>query len=456
MGYEKRKGQIRKLKGEREMSVKVLKFGGSSVADADQIRKIKAIVEADPERRYVVVSAPGKRFSGDSKITDLLIMLKAVVDHNIPYAALLGPIRERYTSIADDMGVDVDLKSRFEEISRNIEAGCTEGYLVSRGEYLSAILVAACLGYDFIDTEKLILFDSRGRLLAVETNEALAKALAEHERAVLPGFYGSYEGSGEICLFSRGGSDVTGSLVARAAGASVYENWTDVSGMLMADPRIVKDPRPIKNISYLELRELSYMGASVLHEDAVFPARMSDIPINIRNTNEPEAPGTIISNQGWEAGDSIISGIAGKPDFTVISIYKNMMNKEIGFVRKALAIIEEQGVSFDHIPTGIDSLSMVIATSELKDKLDDILDAFRHQLKPDDITVEDNIALVAVVGRRMHQSIGVAARICTVLAKNGVNIRMLNQGTNEINVIVGVDASNFEKATQLIYSEFVQ
>lgn len=456
MAYEKRKGQIRKLKGEREMSVKVLKFGGSSVADADQIRKIKAIVEADPERRYVVVSAPGKRFSGDSKITDLLIMLKAVVDHNIPYAALLGPIRERYTSIADDMGVDVDLKSRFEEISRNIEAGCTEGYLVSRGEYLSAILVAACLGYDFIDTEKLILFDSRGRLLAEETNEALAKALAEHERAVLPGFYGSYEGSGEICLFSRGGSDVTGSLVARAAGASVYENWTDVSGMLMADPRIVKDPRPIKNISYLELRELSYMGASVLHEDAVFPARMSDIPINIRNTNEPEAPGTIISNQGWEAGDSIISGIAGKPDFTVISIYKNMMNKEIGFVRKALAIIEEQGVSFDHIPTGIDSLSMVIATSELKDKLDDILDAFRHQLKPDDITVEDNIALVAVVGRRMHQSIGVAARICTVLAKNGVNIRMLNQGTNEINVIVGVDASNFEKATQLIYSEFVQ
>ncbi len=437
------------------MGVKVVKFGGSSVADADQVRKIRDIVMADPERRYVVVSAPGKRFSKDSKITDMLIMLKAVIDNNIPYGALLAPIRERYTSIEKDLGVDAGMDARFEEIRKNIEAGCSENYIVSRGEYLSAALIAAFLGYDFVDTQKLILFDHRGRLLAEETDKALSEELAKHERAVIPGFYGSYAESGEICLFSRGGSDVTGSLVARAAKADIYENWTDVSGMLMADPRVVKNPLPIKHITYLELRELSYMGASVLHEDAVFPARLSDIPINIRNTNSPEDPGTIISNQDGDDDGMIISGIAGKPDFTVISINKNMMNKEIGFVRRALAIVEDEGVSFDHIPTGIDSLSMVVATSELEDKLDDILEAFRIQLKPDEITVEKKIGMIAVVGRRMRNSIGVSARICKALADNGINIRMLNQGTNEINVIVGVEAADFEKAIRVIYEEFV-
>ncbi len=437
------------------MGVKVVKFGGSSVADADQVRKIRDIVLADPERRYVVVSAPGKRFSKDSKITDMLIMLKAVIDNNIPYAALLAPIRERYTSIEKDLGVDAGMDARFEEIRKNIEAGCSENYIVSRGEYLSAALIAAFLGYDFVDTQKLILFDHRGRLLAEETDKALSEELAKHERAVIPGFYGSYAESGEICLFSRGGSDVTGSLVARAAKADIYENWTDVSGMLMADPRVVKNPLPIKHITYLELRELSYMGASVLHEDAVFPARLSDIPINIRNTNSPEDPGTIISNKDGDDDGMIISGIAGKPDFTVISINKNMMNKEIGFVRRALAIVEDEGVSFDHIPTGIDSLSMVVATSELEDKLDDILEAFRIQLKPDEITVEKKIGMIAVVGRRMRNSIGVSARICKALADNGINIRMLNQGTNEINVIVGVEAADFEKAIRVIYEEFV-
>ena len=272
---------------------------------------------------------------------------------------------------------------------------------------------------------------------------------------MIPGFYGSYAKNGEICLFSRGGSDVTGSLVARAAEASVYENWTDVSGMLMADPRIVENPLPINNISYMELRELSYMGASVMHEDAVFPARMSDIPINIRNTNQPEDPGTIISNGKTGEDGSIISGIAGKRDFTVISIYKNMMNNEVGFVRKALAIVEDAGVSFDHIPTGIDSLSMVIASSELEDKLEDILESFRVQLKPDDINVEDGIAMIAIVGRKMFHSVGTSARICGALASNDVNIRMLNQGTGEINVIVGVEGADFEKAIRAIYNEFV-
>ena len=437
------------------MIVKVLKFGGSSVADAAQIKKMRSIVEADPERRYVVVSAPGKRYSGDSKITDLLIMLKAVIDNNIPYEPLMAPIKERYMTIANDLGIDVDLDAEFALIRKNIENDCSGNYIVSRGEYLSARLVSAYLGYDFIDTESLVLFDNKGRLLVEETNNALAAALKQHERAVLPGFYGSYAKNGEICLFSRGGSDVTGSLVARAAEAEVYENWTDVSGMLMADPRIVDDPLPIKDISYMELRELSYMGASVMHEDAVFPARMSDIPINIRNTNQPEDPGTVISNgKGGDEG-RIISGIAGKRDFTVISIYKNMMNNEVGFVRRALAIVEDAGVSFDHIPTGIDSLSMVIASAELEDKLDDILEAFKVQLKPDDINVEDGIAMIAVVGRRMFRSVGTSARICGALASNGVNIRMLNQGTGEINVIVGVEAADFEKAIRAIYAEFV-
>jgi len=437
------------------MSVKVLKFGGSSVADAEQLKKIKAIITADDERRYVVVSAPGKRYGGDSKVTDLLFMLKAQADRNIPYDSLFETIRERYMSIARELGVKTDLSERFAVIREELENGCSEAYIVSRGEHLSAVLAAAYLGYDFVDTRELILFDDKGRLLTDETNAALSEELAKHEHAVLPGFYGSYKSSGDVCLFSRGGSDVTGSLVARAVDAGVYENWTDVSGMLMADPRIVDDPRPISRISYVELRELSYMGASVLHEDAVFPARMSDIPINIRNTNSPEDPGTVITNEAGEDDGYVISGIAGKPGFTVISIYKNMMNKEIGFVRRALAVIEDEGISFDHIPTGIDSLSMVIESKELEDKKEDVLEAFRRQLRPDDISVEDNIALIAVVGRRMNRTIGVSARICTALAYNGINIRMLNQGTNEINVIVGVDAEDFEKAVRVIYNEFI-
>lgn len=436
------------------MGVKVLKFGGSSVADAAQLKKIKAIVRSDPERRYVVVSAPGKRNSSDSKVTDLLFMLKAQADHNIPYATLFETIMDRYLSIAAELGVRTDLDSRFREIASRLEKGCSEAYIVSRGEYLSAVLVSAFLGYDFVDTQELIRFDDKGRLLAEESNLALSRELAQHERAVLPGFYGGYEGSGDVCLFSRGGSDVTGSLVARAVSADIYENWTDVSGMLMADPRIVKDPAPIDRISYIELRELSYMGASVLHEEAVFPVRKSDIPINIRNTNAPEDPGTVITGDLGDGGSGIISGIAGKPDFTVISIYKNMMNREIGFVRRALAVIEDAGISFDHIPTGIDSLSMVIETSELEDKLDDIISELKLRLRPDDITVENNIALIAVVGSRMSRTPGVSARICGVLADNGINIRMLNQGTSEINIIIGVERPDFERAIQAIYNEF--
>lgn len=436
------------------MGVKVAKFGGSSVADAIQLRKMKDIVTADPDRRYVVVSAPGKRFAGDSKITDLLFMCKAQADNNIPYEQLFQVITDRFSAIALNLGIDAGLDERFDEIRQAMSEGCSEDYIASRGEYLSAVLVSRYLGYDFVDTKDLIVFDHKGRLLAEETNERLSAELKKHERAVLPGFYGGERETGRIRVFSRGGSDVTGSLVARATCAGMYENWTDVSGLLMADPRIVDNPRPIENISYIELRELSYMGASVLHEDAVFPVRIANIPINIRNTNAPEDPGTVITTDSSYSQDKVLSGIAGKKPFTVISIYKNMMNKEIGFMRRALAVLEDQGINFDHIPTGIDSLSVVIESKELDDKLDDVLGSLEQALHPDEISVTEDIALIAVVGMGLSRTVGVAARITKALADNGINIRMLNQGTSEINVIVGVEARDFEESIRVIYQAF--
>lgn len=437
------------------MGVKTVKFGGSSVADGIQLAKIKEIIESDPERRYVVVSAPGKRFDGDSKITDLLFMCKAQAENNIPYEQLFQVISDRYNAIRYNLNIDVDLDVHYKEIMKQMEAGCSEDYVASRGEYLSAILISAYLGFDFVDTKGLILFDKKGRLLTEETNEALSKELARHEKAVIPGFYGSYKDSGEIKVLSRGGSDVTGSLVARAVNADIYENWTDVSGLLMADPRVVDNPKPIESISYMELRELSYMGASVLHEEAVFPVRLSNIPINIRNTNAPEDPGTIITTEKDYKNDKVLSGIAGKYPFTVITIYKNMMNKEIGFVRRALAVLEDLGISFDHIPTGIDSLSVVIESSALEDQLDEVLEAFEQRLRPDEITVVPDIALIAVVGMGLSHSIGVSAKITAALADAGINIRMLNQGTSEINVIIGVESKDFKAATRAIYNAFV-
>ena len=433
------------------MGVKTAKFGGSSVADGIQLAKIKDIIEADPGRRYIVVSAPGKRFDGDSKITDLLFMCKAQADHNIPYEQLLQVITDRYSAIKYNLGVDVDLDSEYETILKKLGEGCSEDYIASRGEYLSAILVAAYLGYDFVDTEGLILFDSKGRLLPEETNEALSRELAKHERAVLPGFYGSDIKTGEIRILSRGGSDVTGSLVARAVNADIYENWTDVSGLLMADPRIVDNPKPIEYISYMELRELSYMGASVLHDEAVFPVRLAGIPINIRNTNAPEDPGTIITTENSYDNDKLFSGIAGKQPFTVITVYKNMMNKEVGYVRRALTVLEDLGISFDHIPTGIDSLSVVIESAALEDNLDEVLKEFEQRLHPDEINVIPDIAMIAVVGMGLVKNIGVAARITKALSDAGINIRMLNQGTSEINVIIGVESSDFKKASRAIY-----
>lgn len=437
------------------MGIKVAKFGGSSVADGIQLKKLKDIIQADPDRKYVIVSAPGKRYSGDSKITDLLYMCQTQRQHNIPYDQLFQVITDRYSAVKYNLNIDVDLDSRFEEIKSNLENGCSEDYIVSRGEYLSAILVAAYLGFDFVDTQPLIFFDKRGRLMAEETNAALAEELAKHERAVIPGFYGSSKETGEVKVFSRGGSDVTGSVVARAVQADMYENWTDVSGLLMADPRIVENPEPISRISYVELRELSYMGASVLHEDAVFPARKAGIPINIRNTNEPEDPGTIITTDAEEDQQKIISGVAGNKDFTVIAIYKNMMNKEVGFLRRVLTVLEDLDINFEHVPTGIDTISVVISNDELDGKLEDVVDALERQLKPDDITVHENISLIAAVGTGMNRRLGTAAKMFSALAEAGVNIRMIDQGSSEINIIVGVDTKDFEKAIRAIYGAFV-
>ena len=437
------------------MGIKVAKFGGSSVADGIQLKKLKDIIQADPDRKYVIVSAPGKRYSGDSKITDLLYMCQTQRQHNIPYDQLFQVITDRYSAVKYNLNIDVDLDSRFEEIKGNLEKGCSEDYIVSRGEYLSAILVAAYLDFDFVDTQPLIFFDKRGRLMAEETNAALAEELAKHEWAVIPGFYGSSKETGEVKVFSRGGSDVTGSVVARAVQADMYENWTDVSGLLMADPRIVKDPEPISRISYVELRELSYMGASVLHEDAVFPARKAGIPINIRNTNEPEDPGTIITTEAEEDQQKIISGVAGNKDFTVIAIYKNMMNKEVGFLRRVLTVLEDMDINFEHVPTGIDTISVVISNDELDGKLEDVVDALERQLNPDDITVHENISLIAAVGTGMNRRLGTAAKMFSALAEAGVNIRMIDQGSSEINIIVGVDTEDFEKAIRAIYNAFV-
>lgn len=437
------------------MGLKVAKFGGSSVADAIQLMKIKKIIEADSERRYIVVSAPGKRFDKDNKITDLLYLCKTHMDHNLPYEQVLQVIQDRYVAAAVGLGLDIDYDQQFQIIKDKLEKGeATADYLASRGEYLNAILAAKLLGYDFVDTDKLIKFSAKGRLLAEETNEALAAELKKHERAVLPGFYGSTP-DGKIKTFSRGGSDITGALVARAAGADIYENWTDVSGFLMADPRIVDNPKPIAEISYRELRELSYMGASVLHDEAIYPAKEDNIPINIRNTNRPEDPGTIITADA-PLSDHTITGIAGSKNFTVIGLSKSMMSQEVGFVRRLAGVFADKDVSLEHMPSGIDTISVVVDNDELNGKLDDIVDEIQRQLQPDTIDVFENMALIATVGRGMSSRTGTSAKLFTALADAGVNIRMIDQGSSEINIIVGVQNKDFEKAVKAIYDAFVE
>lgn len=441
------------------MGIKVAKFGGSSVADGIQLTKTKQIITQDPDRRYIVVSAPGKRYESDNKITDILYLCKTHIEHNLPYDQLFQVVADRFMALQINLGVKVDLFRYFDEIRENLKQNPSADYIASRGEYLNAVLVAAFLGYDFVDTKDLIKFDAKGKLMMPETDEAIRAELAKHERAVLPGFYGSLP-DGSVKTFSRGGSDITGALVARAMAADVYENWTDVSGFLMADPRIVKNPEQIRKISYKELRELSYMGASVLHEDAIYPARMANVPINIRNTNAPEDPGTMITSEAEAYGDGdagrIITGIAGSKDFTVVALYKNMMSSERGFVRRILGILDDYDINFEHLPSGIDTVSVVMSNQSINGRLDEVLDEFRTRLRPDSIDVFENMALIATVGHGMSFRPGVSARLFTALADAGVNIRMIDQGSSEMNIIVGVENKDFETAIRAIYQSFVE
>lgn len=438
------------------MGIKVVKFGGSSLADASQFKKVKSIIESDNERVFVVPSAPGKRNSSDTKITDLLYSFQAVVAAGNKTEAdkTFDIIKTRYNEIIADLKLDLDLKDEFDTIYNNVLQGATKDYAASRGEYLNGIILSNYIGYDFIDPANYIFFNEDGSFDAEKTNVELSACLVKHGKAVVPGFYGSK--CGEIKTFSRGGSDITGSIVARAADADIYENWTDVSGFLMADPRIVPEAKVIEYITYKELRELSYMGATVLHEDAIFPVRLAGIPINVRNTNAPEDKGTlIVETVENEQSKSNITGIAGKKGFTVITIDKDNMNSEIGFVRKVLTVLEENNINFEHMPTGIDTLSIVIADSQLDGKLNMLIDKITKSVFPDTIEISENMALIATVGQQMNHRIGLAAALFTSLANSHVNIRMIDQGSSEINIIVGVENDDFEEAIRAIYKGMV-
>ncbi len=437
------------------MSLKVLKFGGSSLADAAHFRQVAEIVKAEPERRYVVASAPGKRGSGDTKVTDLLYKCYELSSNEEDITEVFEEVKARYNDIITELGIDLDLTEAFEKIRNSLLHNSGRDYIASRGEYLNAMILAKYLGFDFIDAKKVIFFKENGAFDSEKTNEVLRDKLHKHEYAVLPGFYGSMP-NGTIKTFSRGGSDITGSIVARAASATLYENWTDVSGFLMADPRCIDNPKPIDTITYKELRELSYMGATVLHEDSIFPVRYSKIPINIRNTNSPEDKGTYIVPQTDEIGEDVITGIAGRTGFSTITIEKDMMNGELGFGRRVLQAIEENGISFEHFPSGIDTMSVVVATKELKEKRADVMSDICKAVNPENIFVEEGLSLIAVVGRGMVKAKGTAARIFTSLANAGVNIKMIDQGSSELNIIVGVDSNDYITALRAIYDEFVK
>ncbi len=437
------------------MQTIVVKFGGSSLANADQIRKATDIVKQNPSRRYMVASAPGKRTPDDVKITDLLYTCYDRAVEGRDWTSALSGIRERYEEIARDLGVtSVDLAAEFDTLQKHLEHEPKADYMASRGEYLNAKIIAAYIGFDFLDAADFIRFDETGVYDSEATEKLLVPLLLRHKKAVIPGFYGALP-NGEIHTFSRGGSDVTGSIVAKAAKANVYENWTDVSGMLVADPRIVKDPRPIEVISYKELRELSYMGANVLHQDAVFPVYSAGIPINIRNTNCPDDKGTMIVRHVKNTQpEKIITGIAGTKGFTNILIEKSMMNSEIGFGARVLQIFADFNVSFEHLPSGIDTLSVVVATEDWKDARTDILKRIQEVTHPDNIKIEDHIAMIAVVGHGMVGTKGLAARVFNAIAKADLNIRMIDQGSSEINIIIGIKDEDYETAIRALYAEF--
>ena len=437
------------------MDVKVAKFGGSSLADAGQFKKVADIVKADDKRKFIVASAPGKREKGDIKVTDMLYECydKAVNDE--PFEDLLAKIKERYDGIISELGIDIELDADFDKIKASFSNMAGRDYAASRGEFLNSKILAAYLGYQFLDAAKYIFFDDAGKYDWDKTRAKLRPKLEESENAVIPGFYGSMP-NGTIKTFSRGGSDITGSIVARAAQAELYENWTDVSGFLIADPRVVKDSEPIKTITYAELRELAYMGASVLHEDAIFPVRSAGIPINIRNTNRPQDHGTMIVSETAEKPEHIITGIAGKKGMSVITIEKDKMNSTVGFGRNVLRSLEKNDVSFEHMPSGIDTMSVIIQTDALTGKETAILDEIHSRVHPDQLYIESDLALITIVGRGMKSTRGTAAILFKALADSRVNVKMIDQGSSELNIIIGVAEEDFEVAMRAIYDAFVQ
>ena len=433
---------------------KVSKFGGSSLASAKQFKKVGDIIRADKSRRYVVPSAPGKRNDKDEKVTDMLYACYDAASEGRPYKKILEKIRGRYEEIIEGLDLNLNLDHEFAKLEENFLAGAGRDYAASRGEYLNGIVIANYLGYEFIDAAEVIFFDEQGNFEADLTDKELSERLSHVERAVVPGFYGSRP-DGSIKTFSRGGSDVTGSIVAKAVHADLYENWTDVSGFLVADPRIVEDPEVIETITYRELRELSYMGASVLHEDAIFPVRKEGIPINIRNTNRPEDKGTLIVETTCRKPRHTITGVAGKKGFCAINIEKAMMNTEVGFGRKVLSVFEKSGISFEHMPSGIDTMTIFVHQSEFEDHEQSVIAGIHRAVEPDVVELESDLALIAVVGRGMRSNRGTAGRVFSALAHARVNVKMIDQGSSEWNIIIGVKNDDFEKAIRAIYDIFV-
>ena len=433
---------------------KVVKFGGSSLASAKQFKKVGDIIRSDKSRRYVVPSAPGKRNDKDEKVTDLLYECYDAAASGSAYKKILEKIKKRYEEIIDGLDLNLNLDHEFDKIEENFLAKAGRDYAASRGEYLNGLVMAEYLGYEFIDPAEVIFFDEHGVFEPETTNKELAERLEHVERAVIPGFYGSKH-DGSVKTFSRGGSDVTGSIVAKAIHADMYENWTDVSGFLVTDPRVVKDPEVIETITYRELRELAYMGASVLHEDAIFPVRKEGIPINIRNTNRPDDKGTFIVESTCRKPKYTITGIAGKKGFCSINIEKSMMNSEIGFGRKVLQVFEDQGISFEHVPSGIDTMTVYVHQDEFEEKEQQVIAGIHRLVQPDFVEMESDLALIAVVGRGMKSTRGTAGRIFSALAHANVNVKMIDQGSSELNIIIGVENRDFENAVKAIYDIFV-
>lgn len=432
----------------------IAKFGGSSLADSKQFIKVKDIVMSDKDRRYIVPSAPGKRNSQDHKVTDLLYMCYQLASHSINIDEVYGIISKRFEDICNELNLSLNMREILFEIKADIQNGASRDFTASRGEYLNALILSEFLDFQFVDAKDLIIFDEEGSLSLEETKRKTELVLKDIPYAVIPGFYGANK-KGDIITFSRGGSDITGSIIASALNSSLYENWTDVSGFYIADPRIVDNPRSIDTITYKELSELSYMGAPVLHEESIFPIKSVAIPINIRNTNLPDDPGTmIVSDSHPVSYKETITGIAGKKDFIAISIEKASMNKEKGFIRKLISVFESNDISIEHIPTSIDSISVVVPNAEIHSKLDKVMEEIRIYCRPDSIVIYPDMSLVAIVGRGMRNTKGISAKIFTALANGGVNIHMISQGSSELNIIIGIKNEDFNKAILSIYEAF--